>query len=70
VLALAAGVGPILVGAVYVLLSAGNQTALGAGGFAIARVLPLLGLLLLLGGLIWPSRRSLAPRSTEVEAPA
>jgi glycosyl transferase family 87 len=50
-LALATGVSPLLVGAAYVLLSAGYQAALGDAVWITVRLLPTLGMLVVLAAL-------------------
>jgi hypothetical protein len=57
-LALVVGVRPLIVGLVYLLLSAGNQQAFGGIGFVLARAMPLLGLLVLLAAFLWLARRT------------
>jgi alpha-1,2-mannosyltransferase len=67
VLGLAAGISLPLLGIAYVMLSTGNQAAIGEMGFVVARVLPLAGMLLLLGALLWRSRQ-MSGRPAEVPA--
>ena len=59
-LGLAGGVPLWVVAASYVLLSGGNQTAFGDAGAVLLRLMPLLGLLLLLGGFVLGGARSRA----------
>jgi alpha-1,2-mannosyltransferase len=65
-LGLAGSVPLWVVGASYVLLSGGNQTAFGDVGAVLLRLMPLLGMLLLLGGLVLggAGSRARAPRSS------
>jgi hypothetical protein len=55
-LALASGVAPALLGLAYVLLSAGYQAALGDAVWVTVRLLPTLGVLVLLAALLWRAR--------------
>ena len=59
-LALAGGVPLWIVGASYVFLSGGNQTARGDVGAVLLRLMPLLGMLVLLGGFALGGTRSRA----------
>jgi alpha-1,2-mannosyltransferase len=69
-LGLAAGLPLALVGLVYLLLSTGNQSALGGTGFVFARAAPLLGLLMLAVALGRPSTLSRRRSPTGDPAPA
>jgi hypothetical protein len=59
-LALATGVAPAVIVLAYLLLSAGYQAALGDAAWITARLLPTLGLLLVLGALLWRIRSARA----------
>jgi hypothetical protein len=72
-LALAGDVPLWVLGASYVLLSGGNQTALADAGAVLLRLLPLLGMLLLLGGFVvggWKSRTAASSGPAKQTEPA
>ena len=54
-LALAGAVAPVVLGVAYLLLSAGYQAALGDAAWITIRLLPTLGVLVLLAAPLWPT---------------